>query len=479
MTSFLFPAVALTLSVGFKTGLSPALVGPVCSILDYGAVADNKTLNTAAIQSTLDACHIANPDGATVFVPAGAYRTASISLHSNMRLHLADGAGLYGSTDPKDYAISYQWFGGHHTNNFNALIFGANLTNVAVTGSNTNGIDVPGKASIVDGVGWKWWCWARCIPLQRDGISNLWCDEYNPTNASLPKNLLPIPQGQGRPRLVNLFNCSNVTLAGFTAQNSPQWTIHVQNSRDVLIQNMTVLSPRAVGNTDGIDPESCENVKIIDSHIDVGDDGVSIKSYNLTTIGGDKIMVPCNNIVMRNLNILSRNWCIGSGTFGSITNILMEDSTIGSPDDMDPTANPVPWAIKFKSHQFYPGPIENVTVRRVRIGAVGATPWMYPNSKSYDVFALGLTYSGKAPKAPSGVPLVRNITFEDIEITSADSPGSITGLNNSCFEHLTLKNVSIRNLTSKDASWGCSNVQLSTFTAQNVNPPINCKACPV
>ena len=173
MTSFicLFPAVAivfnqhesietthiaLTLSVGFKTGLSPALVGPVCSILDYGAVADNKTLNTAAIQSTLDACLIANPDGATVFVPAGAYRTASISLHSNMRLHLADGAGLYGSTDPKDYAISYyQWFGGHHTNSFNALIFGANLTNVAVTGSNTNGIDVPGKASIVDGVGWK------------------------------------------------------------------------------------------------------------------------------------------------------------------------------------------------------------------------------------------------------------------------------------------------------------------------------------
>ena len=146
---------------------------------------------------------------------------------------------------------------------------------------------------------------------------------------------------------------------------------------------------------------------------------------------------------------------------------------------MDPTANPVPWAIKFKSHQFYPGPIENVTVRRVRIGAVGATPWMYPNSKSYDVFALGLTYSGNATKAPSGVPLVRNITFEDIEITSAASPGSITGLNNSCFEHLTLKNVSIINLTSKVASWGCSNVQLSTFTAQNVNPPIKCKACPV
>jgi len=210
-----------------NTGLSPPLAGPVCSIVSHGAVADNTTLCTNAIQSTIDFCAQAHPGGSTVLVPAGAYRTASVSLRSNMRFHLDAGAGLYGSTDPRDYAISLQWFGGRQTHNFNALLFGANLTNVSVTGANTHlgptGADLS-RASIVDGVGWRWWCQAGCIPLMRDGLSRLWCDALNPTNSSLPKQLLPSPQGQGRPRLVDFYNCSGVTLRGFTAQNSPHWT---------------------------------------------------------------------------------------------------------------------------------------------------------------------------------------------------------------------------------------------------------------
>ena len=53
-----------------------------------------------------------------------------------------------------------------------------------------------------------------------------WCREFNPNNETLPN--------QGRPRLINIFNSSGVTLSGFTAQNSPQWTVHVQNSRNVV-----------------------------------------------------------------------------------------------------------------------------------------------------------------------------------------------------------------------------------------------------
>jgi hypothetical protein len=39
----------------------------------------------------------------------------------------------------------------------------------------------------------------------------------------------------------------------------------------------------------------------------------------------------------------------------------------------------MPWAIKFKISSGY---ISNVTFRRLRIGQVGDTPWMYPNSKA-------------------------------------------------------------------------------------------------
>jgi len=101
-------ATAPLASGTIETGLSPPITGPVCSVLDHGAVADNATLATKAIQATIDLCAAAHPGGSTVLVPRGSYRTASISLRSNMRFHLAEGAGLYGSTDPADYTISYQ-----------------------------------------------------------------------------------------------------------------------------------------------------------------------------------------------------------------------------------------------------------------------------------------------------------------------------------------------------------------------------------
>ncbi|EOD39471.1 hypothetical protein EMIHUDRAFT_199938 [Emiliania huxleyi CCMP1516] len=143
-----------------ETVVDPPLTGVICSVLDHGAVGDNRTLNTPAIQAAIDTCHRAAPAGSTVLVPPGAYRpAASIHLRSNLRLHLALGAGLYGSSDPSDYSVSLQWFGGRHVANFDALVRGANLTNVSVTGS--NGAALPGNASIIDGVGWKWWCWAK------------------------------------------------------------------------------------------------------------------------------------------------------------------------------------------------------------------------------------------------------------------------------------------------------------------------------
>ncbi len=162
-----------------------------------------------------------------------------------MRFHLERGAGLYGSTDPADYPISQQWFAGAFEYNFNALIRGANITNVSVTGSKTDVGPAPAdRASIIDGVGWKWWCQARCIPLLNDGLTRLWCDAVNPDNSSLPQDLLPKPQGVGRPTLVNFYNSSLITLQGFTVQNSPWWTVHIQYSLTLWLV-ISQCSPRA------------------------------------------------------------------------------------------------------------------------------------------------------------------------------------------------------------------------------------------
>ena len=50
------------------------------------------------------------------------------------------------------------------------------------------------------------------------------------------------------------------------------------------------------------------------------------------------------------------------------------DKTLGEMDTPS-----MPWAVKFKISA---GLIRNITFRRLRIGKVGDTPWMYPDSKA-------------------------------------------------------------------------------------------------
>ena len=75
----------------YTTGLSAAIRGAVCVITDHGAVPDNVTLNTVFIQRAINHCAATHPEGSTVVVPRGNYKTASLSLRSNMRFHLEEG----------------------------------------------------------------------------------------------------------------------------------------------------------------------------------------------------------------------------------------------------------------------------------------------------------------------------------------------------------------------------------------------------
>src|SRR5579872_4789573 len=70
-------------------------------ITDFGAIGDGTTLNTKAIQRTVDSC--SHQGGGRIIVPAGNFVTGSIRLFSNMEVCLEAGATLTGSPDNKDY----------------------------------------------------------------------------------------------------------------------------------------------------------------------------------------------------------------------------------------------------------------------------------------------------------------------------------------------------------------------------------------
>lgn len=434
------------------------LVGKECVITDYGAKADNTTINTAAIQSAIDDCHTASPAQSRVVVPPGAFKTGSIELRSNLELHLAKGAGLYGSSNPRDYPIvrglpfGLMW---------RALISGYNLTNVKITGENR---DVPGADSIIDGVGW-WW---NCLMYESHGhlASNIpnpaaapYCKIFNPHNTTVAAvaGMAPLARAPLRPKVVELFNCTEVTIANFTAQNGACWMVHPTYSTNVTIQRMTVRGPREIGGVDGIDPDSCQNCLIEDSHIDAGDDGISIKSYNYSYVPHP---TPCSNVTIRRTTVLSRNVCLGASTSGGVSDVTFEDMTLGELGKPS-----MPWAIKFKISS---GLIRNVTFRRISIGPVGDTPWMYPQDKAGAFMIDFFDKNSTAPKT-----WVRGVTFEDISVVSAKVLGHFSGPA-SCIEGLVFRNVSVGG----GGQWrGCTGVNLATSIVGNVSPPLKCHGC--
>ncbi len=111
----------------------------VYNVKAFGATGDGKTLDTPAINKTIEAAAAAG--GGTVRFPAGNYLSVSIHLKSNIALYLDQGATLiaaspadgvkYDSPEPNEWE-EYQDFG--HSHWHNSLIWGESLSNVSILG---------------------------------------------------------------------------------------------------------------------------------------------------------------------------------------------------------------------------------------------------------------------------------------------------------------------------------------------------------
>ena len=100
--------------------------------MDFGAVADGKTVNTGSIQKAIDKCN--SNGGGIVYIPAGTFITGTVYLKSNVNLHLESGASLNGSSNMSDYApFERPGFG---PSNYGVL-FTLKAENVSITGQGT------------------------------------------------------------------------------------------------------------------------------------------------------------------------------------------------------------------------------------------------------------------------------------------------------------------------------------------------------
>ncbi|MDZ7371187.1 MAG: glycosyl hydrolase family 28-related protein, partial [candidate division KSB1 bacterium] len=92
------------------------------NILDFGAVGDGTTVNTAAVQRAIDAASLA---GGRVVIPPGVFVSGSLQLKSNVELYLEAGAVLKGSNRVEDYQLEGRKRG---------LIFAYEALNITLSG---------------------------------------------------------------------------------------------------------------------------------------------------------------------------------------------------------------------------------------------------------------------------------------------------------------------------------------------------------
>ncbi|KAI5400364.1 hypothetical protein KIW84_065305 [Lathyrus oleraceus] len=264
-------------------------------LTDFGGVGDGKTSNTKAFNSAItNLSQYSKDGGAQLIVPPGKWLTGSFNLTSHFTLFLQKDAVILGSQDESEWPQlpvlpSYGRGRDAPDGRFSSLIFGTNLTDVVITGNN----------GTIDGQGSYWW-------------SKFKNDQLKLT----------------RPYMIELMYSNQIQISNLTLVNSPSWFVHPIYSSDIIINGLTILAPVGSPNTDGIDPDSCTNVRIEDNYIVSGDDCIAIKSgwdqY------GIKFGKPSQQIVIRRLTCISPDSAtvaLGSEMSGGIQDVRIEDIT--------------------------------------------------------------------------------------------------------------------------------------------------------
>src|SRR5579871_4221814 len=208
----------------------PVIGSGTFDIASTGAVGDDKTDDTKAIQAALTAAAAAG--GGTVVVPAGTFLSGPIVISSGTRLELSAGATLK--------MLPY----GTYPNSTAFITCPASSHDIALTGSGT-----------IDGQGQAWW------------------------------NALTATPSLARPQEVSLQHVTRVQVSGIRLINPPEEHIWVKNDTDVTITGITISTLAVSGqhipnNTDGVDINAA-GAFFCNNDVACGDDNVVMAGKNI------------------------------------------------------------------------------------------------------------------------------------------------------------------------------------------------------
>ena len=259
------------LPVELKQVVSFDIPDNTVSIADFGGVGDGVALNTEAFRKAISA--LTKKGGGRLVVPQGVWLTGPIVLKDNIDLHIERNAIVLFSPD-KSLFVDAEG----KSSRCDPGIKASKRKNIAITGEGIidgNGAQWrPVKRSKVSDTEWKRFAAIGGVERQNGALWYPWDVKAGYKNiADTPEN-----QEKSRQDLIRLTDCENILIEGVTVQNSPRFHVHPCNSKNIIIDGITVRCPWNAQNGDAIDLSDCHQALIVNSVVDAGDDGICMKS---------------------------------------------------------------------------------------------------------------------------------------------------------------------------------------------------------
>jgi alpha-L-rhamnosidase len=267
-------------------------------ITKSGAVADDSTVNTKAIQAAID--QLAARGGGTVVVPKGVFVSGALFFKPKVNLRLTEGAVLKCSTDLSNFPAQRTRIEGHFIHFTPAFINAAHCDGFQLTGD-----------GILDGDGMQVWQAFWAGRARDKGF----------TNTGLPRARLALIEGS-----------KDIRIEGITFKDSQFWNCHLYNNDGALVRNVHFQVPddyRQAPSTDGIDIDSSRDVTVDGCFFSVTDDCIACKGSKGPRAMEDKDSPAVERIRVRNCTFKRGGGVLTCGSEATIVrDVIAEDCRI-------------------------------------------------------------------------------------------------------------------------------------------------------
>ena len=251
----------------------------------------------------------------------------------------------------------------------------------------------------------------------------------------------------GTPRLVQTSGTDNFIAYQITLQQAAHPNLYMEGGSGATVYGISVLTPANRANADGIDIDSIQDVSIVNSSIEAGDDGIAVK----TNSGA------ASNITVRNNRLYgTHGLSIGSQTFKGVTNVLFSGNYVYGIDH-NGIASTDANAINIKTDIDCGGLVQQVTYSNTCI------------TQAKHLIVVNANYGSCS--GTSGTPQFKNIIVNGVKAQSSVSGAytRIEGYNSSNLAQVYLANVSLDVTTQSSDQDAAAFLDKSNITPTGTN----------